>query len=154
PGFEMLRRLKPNLLTITETTAQETQLITSGDIWIQHWWDGRTLSTKKIGVPIDFATPKEGAWAVITYICIVRGTRNADIANDFINASLDPEAQIAFSTALPYGPTNLRTVLPESLQKLGVVYGKNALDRLEILDWQKIAPLRAPWTDKWNSIMR
>jgi putative spermidine/putrescine transport system substrate-binding protein len=153
-GFDMLRKLKPNVLTLTQSVAQETQLITSGDIWIQHWYDGRTLQLKRNGVPVDFVTPKEGAYATITYIAIVKGTKNRDIANDYLNFALTSQAQIAFSEALPYGPTNLEVKLPEDLRTLGVVYGRNALDNLIVIDWEKVAPQRSSWIEKFNQIMK
>ena len=66
PGFEALGDLaENNLFAVGESTAMMNQMITSGDVMIAAWWDGRTYELKNSGVPVDYVTPEEGAFACI-----------------------------------------------------------------------------------------
>ncbi len=154
PGFAKLQELKPNLLTITETTAQIIQLLTDGELWLTPFWDGRTIAMKRQGLPVEFATPKEGAYGTITYITMVKGTRYADLAHEFINQLLSQEGQIAFVQNIGYGPTNRRVELPQSMIDEGVLYGQAQVEAMNVLDWNALAPKRGEWLERWNSVMR
>jgi len=155
PGFQKLEQLKQQLLTITETNAaQQTQLLQSGDLWITHFWDGRTIALKRQGVSVEFITPKEGAFGTITYIAMIKGSQLTDLDHEFINLMISPEGQVAFGKYIGYGPTNAKAKLPDEYLKEGVLYGKEQVDRMRVLDWDKLLPKRPEWLDRWNSIMR
>lgn len=154
PGFEKLAELKPNLLTITDSTAQVTQLLTSGDLWLTHFWDGRTIQMARDGVPVQFVAPKEGPFATITYMGMIKGTELPDLAHEFINLMLGEAGQVAFAENIGYGPTNKKVVLPESMIEEGVLYGQEQVDAMRILDWEKITQLEAEWLERWNEAVR
>lgn len=154
PGFDKLAELKPGLLTITETTAQVTELLVSGDLWLTHFWDGRTIALARDGVPVAFAAPEEGAFATITYISMIKGTALPDLAHEFIELMLSQQGQVAFGQYIGYGPTNMTIQLPEPLIAEGVLYGQDQVEAMQILDWEALAPIKAEWLERWNAAMR
>ena len=154
PGFTKLKELKPNLLTVTETTGQVTQLLTSGDLWITHFWDGRTISMKRTGVPIEFADPKEGSYATITYAAVLKASKLPELGHEFVERMLSLDGQVAFGKHIGYGPTNAKVKIPDEYIREGVLFGKDQVERMRILDWKKMAPKRAEWLEKWNDAVR
>lgn len=150
PGFERLSALKPNLLTVTDSTAQVTQLLTDGDLWLTHFWDGRTIQAARSGVPVAFVAPKEGPFATITYVAMIKGTEHSDLAYEFIELMLSTAGQQAFGEQIGYGPTNQTVVLPDSMIAEGVLYGPEEVEAMRILDWESLIGLEAEWLERWS----
>lgn len=149
PAFEKYEELAPNLLTISASTAQLTDMLTRGEVWIAPWWDGRALSLEDSGAPVGYVLPDEGAYATIVMFSIPKGTKNQDLAYKFIEMSLEPEAQIGFAKEMYYGPTNQETELPSELADR-VIYGKEMVESLQFVDWEQVAKDRSEWIDRWN----
>lgn len=154
PGFAKLAELRPNLLTITDSTAQVTQLLTDGDLWLTHFWDGRTIQAARDDIPVKFVTPKEGSFATITYVGMIKGTELPDLAYEFIDLMLSESGQVAFGEHIGYGPTNKKVVLPEEMIAEGVLYGQEQVDEMRILDWEAITQMESEWLDRWNEAVR
>ncbi|MCA9876129.1 MAG: ABC transporter substrate-binding protein, partial [Thermomicrobiales bacterium] len=150
PGFEKLTELKPNLLTVTNSTAQVTQLLTDGDLWLTHFWDGRTIQAARDGIPVAFVAPEEGAFATITYVSMISGSKHPDLAHELIDLMLSTAGQRAFGEEIGYGPTNKEVVLPEEMIAEGVLYGSDEVDAMRILDWEALSLKEAEWLERWN----
>jgi putative spermidine/putrescine transport system substrate-binding protein len=148
PSFERYKELAPNLLTVSASTAQLTDMLTRGEVWIAPWWDGRALNLQDNIDTIGFVRPEEGAYATIVEFSIPKGTKNADMAYKFIDMALDAEAQKGFAEDMYYGPTNKTVELPEELASR-VVYGDDVKD-LQFVDWKYIATVRSEWINRWN----
>jgi putative spermidine/putrescine transport system substrate-binding protein len=149
PAFEMIKALAPNLLTISQTTAQMTDMLTRGDVWIAPWWDGRALNLQAKGVPVGFVRPIEGAFATVVEFSIPKGTPKVDLAYKFIDMALSPEAQLGFAKEMFYGPVNRTVVLPDDLAAK-VVYGETEVKKLKYVDWDYISTVRSQWIERWN----
>jgi len=149
PAFQRFEKLAPNLLTVSPSTAEMTQLLSNGDVWIAPWWDGRALNLQAQGAHVGFVRPKEGSYATIVEYAIPKGSKNADMAYKFMDMTLQSKAQIGLAKDMYYGPTLKTTKLPSDLASK-VVYGEAAVKSLQIVDWPYIATVRAQWIDKWN----
>ncbi|WP_167578059.1 ABC transporter substrate-binding protein [Ammoniphilus sp. YIM 78166] len=149
PAFDRFKKLAPNLLTVSASTAQLTDMLTRGDVWIAPWWDGRALNLEDKVSNIGFVRPEEGAYATIVMLSIPKNAQNQDMAYKFLNMALNPEAQVGFSQDMYYGPTNKNTKLPEELAQR-VVYGEEEIEKLQFVDWDHIATVRSQLIDRWN----
>ncbi len=152
-GFDKMKLLKPNLLTLTTTTGQINQLLTDGDLWITHFWDGRCIYLKRAGVKVEYVDPKEGPYATITYITMVKGAKHPELAYEFIEYVLKAENQGVWTKYIGYGPTNKKTVLDKKYIEEGVLYGEQQVKAMRMLPWQELANKRAPWLETWNTVM-
>jgi len=143
PGFEAMAKLKNE--TIFKAASDLPGLFGQGDIWIMPYDTGNTYKTQQSGLPVAFATPKEGSPAVFITACIAKGAKNADVANGAIDYLLRPEAQVAIAQAMRWTASNKNTTLPPELAA-----EVPAVDQLAQLDREKINANRAAWTERWN----
>ena len=150
PGFEALGDLaENNLFAVGESTAMMNQMITSGDVMIAAWWDGRTYELKNSGVPVDYVTPEEGAFACINEWVISKDCQCPNLAYAFINLCLDPENQMSIIPATGYGPCDTVSgeMLPDELKER-VIDTPEEVETLIILDWPYISTQNATWIER------
>lgn len=143
PGFEAMAKLKGE--TIFAAASDLPTLFGQGDIWLMPYDTGNTYKNQQAGLPIAFASPKEGSPAVKITACIAKGAPNADVAGAAIDQMLSPEAQIKIADSMRWTPTNPETVLPAELAQ----HVPN-VSQLVSLDREKINVNRAAWIERWN----
>jgi putative spermidine/putrescine transport system substrate-binding protein len=85
-----------------EHGAQCAQLLIDGEIELGSAWNGRLYDPKKDGAPVDY-TFKESLLVTGAWI-IVKGTKNAKWAKEFVAHTLDVKNQAEYSNHIPYGP--------------------------------------------------
>src|SRR5829696_2933523 len=93
PGFELLKKLKPNILTFYTQHAQLAQLFTQGDVAMASWTSDRAQAAIDGGAPLGWTIPKEGAYIIDSTIGIAKGTKNLEAAQKYVNFALSAEAQ-------------------------------------------------------------
>jgi putative spermidine/putrescine transport system substrate-binding protein len=120
-----------------------------GEVMYAGIWDGRAYTFQKQGLPVKFVYPEEGALAWIGYLVMANGTRHTSAAEKLINYILSPEAQLSFTEAIRYGPTNKKVVLPPELAN-AVVYGEERVSKLVPMDHAYIAQNLDIWYKRFN----
>jgi putative spermidine/putrescine transport system substrate-binding protein len=143
PGFEAMKRLRG--ATIFSAPSDVQTLFSQGDIWIMPYDAASAVRTARMGLPIAFATPREGAPAVFLTACIAKNTRNADMSAAVIDRMLAPDSQIAVAREVVWGPSNTTVQLPPE-----VAATVARPDQLAVLDRDTINAKRAEWTERWN----
>jgi putative spermidine/putrescine transport system substrate-binding protein len=121
----------------------------SEEVWLTVMWLARGFMWKKSGIPLSHVIPKEGASSIVFEASVPRNARNKDGGFTYLNAMLDPKAQIAFADKMGYVPTVSDAVLPEDLVKQ---VSLSEADRAKLLkpDFKYYAE-RSPRTlDFWN----
>ena len=152
PGFKALSRMKRNIATIYKAPDEMSQLLTSGEAWIGPWYGDRLSSLKRKGAPVAFVTPKEGAIAILSAVCIAKGTRQRAAAHNFINSQISARVNKKFITTIAEGPTNKSVQLdPKFLRENYIPYGPKAMSALVSLDSKTIARNLPDWISRWQS---
>jgi putative spermidine/putrescine transport system substrate-binding protein len=147
PGFELLKKLKPNILTFYTQHAQLAQLFTQGDVVMASWTSDRGQAAIDGGAPLAWTVPKEGAYIIDSTIGIAKGTKNLEAAQKYVNFVLSSEAQAANAQHTYLGPVNGEVKLaPEIAQRLPVA----DLPRLKPADWDYVTTVRPQWTQRWT----
>ncbi len=102
---------KPLLLTYFEADEEVQQLFKSGDAWISFGWtaDANVLSEEE-GVPVEYVSPKEGAFSWVCGYSILKGTQMPNAAHALINHYLDPELQHYEATEFEYFVANSKVL--------------------------------------------
>jgi putative spermidine/putrescine transport system substrate-binding protein len=143
PGFEAMKRLRG--ATIFRAPSDVQTLFSQGDIWIMPYDAASAVRTARMGLPIAFATPREGAPAVFLTACIAKNTRNADMSAAVIDRLLSPESQVAVAREVVWGPSNPTVQLPPDVASTVA-----RPDQLAVLDRDTINAKRSEWTERWN----
>lgn len=145
PGFEAMKRLRPNVRKFYKSNPEAAQLFERNEVNIGAWFDGRTWGLADGGMPIKFAVPKEGATVGMVSYHIAKNTPKMEACKQFVNFAISVEAQEGFCNGMQYGPVNRKAKLvPPASERVP------PLSKLVMLDWFKIEPQMASWLDRWN----
>ena len=109
-----LKKLQPRVLPTNEAMAQALQ---SGEVWMVPMWRARAIQWQNAGIPVTDVVPSEGATPIVFEFAVPKNAPNKDAAYAFLNASLEPQAQIGFAQKMGYGPTVTNAELPPDLAK-------------------------------------
>lgn len=104
----------------------------------------------KAAVPnAKFVTPSEGAYAVMNTINVVKGSKNKELAEEFINWQLSQDVQAKSAKAKVDSPVNTKVELTAE-EAEGVTYGAEVVEKLNKLDMEFVNQQVKGWTDRWN----
>lgn len=149
PGFELIKELKPSIVTFYTQHAQLAQLFTQGDVWITSWTTDRSQAMIDNGAAVAWTIPEESAYIIDSTIGIAKGTKHLEAAEKYINFVLGEEAQAANAEHTYLAPVNSAVELaPEVAAKLPV--GEGVLEGLKQADWDYVTTVRPDWTKQWN----
>ncbi|HXG40913.1 MAG TPA: hypothetical protein VNJ28_08220 [Candidatus Limnocylindrales bacterium] len=79
---------------------------------------------------------------------IVKGTSFPELAQRFVNLTLDGEHQMGMVRRFKYPPSNRNVKLPAELERIKV--GEGQLEQSARLDWKKINDHRGAYLERWN----
>lgn len=149
PGFAKLTELKPRLLTLYNTSAQVASLFAQDEIWAAPVGRFAWGNLVRTGKPLAWALPVEGQPGVINTASIVRGTRNTDLAYQFIDFILSDEVQLAQAIDLVDSPTNKAIRVPAD--KAEQLTADPILVRsLRFSNFDYLLGVQSAWIDRWN----
>jgi putative spermidine/putrescine transport system substrate-binding protein len=150
PGFEKWKQLVPNLHSTYETFGAVTPLLAQGEIWM--CFGGGRWANHFImkGAPIERAPVREGAFASLNAMVLVRHPTLEPLGKDLINRLLAPEVQAEFTRVAQIGPVNQRAAVRPDIARL-VPFGPDDARSLVSLDWRHVHKHWAAWADRWSN---
>lgn len=122
------------------------QLFQQEEIWIMPFWTGRMLNLKASGLPLEIYY-QENFFAVDIGYVIPKG-KNAALAQELVNVTLDPAVQLRLLETFKYQPVNRNVQIPEGLRE--AVLPDYAKDRAAQIDWVKVNHHSDRDLDRWN----
>jgi putative spermidine/putrescine transport system substrate-binding protein len=136
-GIAKIASLKAHSYPASSSTIEA--LMKSGDVWAAPWTNGRAWGLTDQGLPIRFIIPEDGGFGHTTTIDVVKGTKYAKEAQNYINLVLDPLPQLGQANEIPYGPTTrlLAPVLaayPAMAQKFPS--SPKDIEKLYVINWE------------------
>jgi putative spermidine/putrescine transport system substrate-binding protein len=147
PGFKKLAELRPSKLTVFWT--DWAPLDKSGDVIAATEFDYYLETMKSQKYPIDYVIPKEKGFASPEYVSIVKGTKNQEIAETFLDLMASAPVQAAFAQETFQGPTN-KTVRLDASVAARCACGAR-VDQLRFFDPAVFADRRPAWTERLNT---
>ncbi len=148
PGFEAIKRLKPNIQMMYTQPDQIIPLFERGDIALAVWYTDRTGAAALKGVPVAAAYPSEGAIGIVPTVSVPKASPKRELAQKYIAALLSPEGQLCFAKSQFAGPTNKKVQVPPDLAKL-VPYGP-LVQRMFFPDTDLVARKFPEWSERWG----
>jgi putative spermidine/putrescine transport system substrate-binding protein len=148
PGIEFAARLvKEQDAIIIENADQGSQVFQRDEVDVMPFWNGRAVRLGNAGLPTKFKMVQHGITVGVGFT-ILKGTQNREAANTFVNNTLTPDLQTAFSDWSKYPPTNKAAVVPPDLEAFRI--SDEVLSMTADLDWDKINDHRSEYLEKWN----
>ena len=148
PAWQAIKQLQPFVIAPNPTAlAQlfEREEIVIGPLWST---DAAVLASK--GLPIKFVKPQPGAIAIISFLSIIKGSQNTQLAHELLNGVLSVEYQTK-AAAKPYffGPTNVKVAVPaEAAEYIPTTLSE--VRRLQTVNWPVVVPMRVAIVERWN----
>lgn len=104
---QRLIELKPNIFHYWSDYTELNQLVASGDIKVASGaWNDAYLVMLQEGVPAEYIVPSEGRMAWVCGYGISSETKDLDLAYDYLDALMAPEANGTMANDYAYGPGN------------------------------------------------
>ena len=145
PGFEAMKRLKPNIRKFYLSNSEAGQLIERGDAVIGAMYDAASWFMTDGGKPIRWMIPKEGVLVGMVSLHIAPKTVHMALAKKFVNFVISPGPQAGFCNQMTVGPVNTKAKLvPPASDRVPI------LDSIIMPDWFKIVEQMPDWIDRWN----
>lgn len=148
PGIQAVAELvQKNDAIIMENVDQGMKLFQREEIVMAPFWNGRTFALQDGGTPVAIEYVPN-AIALGAGFVIVKGTTMGDLAQRFVNDTLDGQNQIEMTRLFKYPPASRKARLPADLERVRVP--EKELAHTARLDWKKINDHRSAYLDRWN----
>lgn len=149
--FAKMEELKPNVMK-TYTSANDTiTMLNQGEISVAVLLDYSYTSAKSASEDYVWVDPTEGSYSGFNTINIIKGTKNKELAEAFVNFYISKEVQEAEALDGVDAPVRKDVALTEE-QAANFTYGEEMINSLQIPDWAVINENKADWTNRWNEL--
>lgn len=150
PGVERLTALAP-LVQTWEPKPDAYTLVASGSADVAIGWNARSqFHVNESGGRLGSVLPADGTVSQVNVIGAVKGTRQRDLVETFIDYALGAEAQARFSAAMYYAPTNTAVQLDDATrQRIPLLDAANRA-RLIPVDWLQVGAMRERILEPWR----
>jgi putative spermidine/putrescine transport system substrate-binding protein len=147
PGFKKLAELRPSKLTVfwTDWAAMNK----TGDVTIATEFDYYLETMKEQKYPIEYVVPKEKGFGLPESVSLVKGTKNQEIGEAFMNLMMSAKVQAAFANEMFAGPINKTVQLSPAIGSR-IAYGAR-VEQLRFFDPVLFADKRPAWTERINT---
>ncbi|MCW3474236.1 ABC transporter substrate-binding protein [Limobrevibacterium gyesilva] len=149
PAKKMLLDLKKNEPKIYPSHEQLAQALKAEEVWITPMWLARGFMWRKAGIKLAHAVPEEGAIPVVFEAAVPKNARNKAHAWAYLNAMLDPQAQLGFADRMGYVPTVTNATLPAEIAgQIGFTPAEQ--EKFRVPDYSYQAKVLPEILDFWN----
>jgi len=147
-GFQFMAELmKKNDAIMYNNSDTVAQAFIREEIVAAPFWNGRSNTMSKSGVPVKIIYPK-GWIATGSGQIISKGSKFTTQANLLVNNFLDATLQLPLSMAFGYPPSNSKAVLPADYEFMKIP--ESDFTRAAQLDYSRISNGMAKNLERWN----
>ncbi|MBW2123343.1 MAG: extracellular solute-binding protein [Deltaproteobacteria bacterium] len=147
--FRISAELATHVKKFYKGGAELFQLIKTGEVVMGTYYSGGTFSEMNKGTNVRMVFPKEGAVAWIGYLTVMKGTKNRDLAEAFINWCIAPENQTHFAQINGGWVSNTKAKIAPALK--GVVPSSNEeFKKTFFFDWDLLNKQWGELEERWK----
>lgn len=148
PGLQKIKQMQP--YSYFDTSGNATNSFQSGEVVIGAHYASAAWALSDKGFPVTYVVPKEGALGGDIRLHMTKGTKNAKIAQEFINFAIATEQATCMSNRLYIAPATTGVKLSDRA-KQRMPWGPNgSIENLKITDWKTVNQYRSAISDQWN----
>jgi putative spermidine/putrescine transport system substrate-binding protein len=141
---------KKDIVTFYVKSSQLVQLMQQEEIWAAPIGRFSWAPFTKLGMPIGWATPKEGQTGGMNVMVVTNGSKNHDLALQFMDFWLSTEIQEKLALKLVDSPANKEVKVPDAVAA-NLTYGEDTAKSLALIPSSAELDQRAAWLKEWNA---
>jgi len=150
PGFKAIKAIKNKIVKFYFKTSELLTMFKRDEVWVAPTLHLFYRSFKKTGLDVEWLDPVEGSPAVFNVIAIVKGTKNYDLAHEYINFVLSDGIQRINALKLGNSPMNRFVRLSKEESKY-LTYGDETIKKLLFIDMDNLVSNLDEWIERWNN---
>ena len=153
-GWQKLAALKPNVQTVYDNNVTAVLQVAQGQADIAGPDFSKTvLPYAAKQAPVAMSYPKEGVFAGVNTVTLVKNGPNPELGAAFADRMLDPAVQKGLAEATLAAPTISGVTLTPDVAKV-VAYPESRIDEMNMLiaDWSYVIPRRGEIVEKYNQV--
>ncbi len=140
---------RDDIVTFYVRSSQLATLMQQEEIWAAPIGRFAWENFAKMGLPIAWATPKEGQTGGLNVMVLAKGSENQDLAMEFMDFWLSTEIQTALAEALVDSPANKEVTVSDEIAE-NLTYGAETVDSLKLIPSDVALDHRDEWLALWN----
>jgi putative spermidine/putrescine transport system substrate-binding protein len=152
-AWPKMQALKPNVLTIFDNQSIAIQ-VAQGQADIAGIFYSKSVYPYTIqGAPVDMCYPREGTFAGINTVTLVKNCPQRELAIAFIDWMLSPDMQQLLAEQTLTAPSLHGLSFKPEVEKY-MAYPESKMDEMQIFspDWVLINPTRSHLIEKYNEV--
>lgn len=152
-AWPKMEALKPNVLSIFESQTTVMQ-VANGQADVAGIFYSKTVYPYTVkGVPVEMCYPREGAFAGINTVTLVKNAPDRELGIAFINHMLEPTIQKLLAEETLTAPSISGLEFKPDVARF-MAYPEAKMDEMQIFspDWTFINPIRAKLLERYNQV--
>jgi len=141
---------KDDIVTFYVRSSQLVQLMQQEEIWAAPIGRFAWAGFSKMDMPIKWATPKEGQSGGMNVMVLTKGSKNRDLALEFMDFWLSTDIQTALAENLVDSPANKDVVVSDEVAD-NLTYGAETVKNLHLIPSEVALDNRENWLSQWNN---
>ncbi len=138
------------IVTFYVKSSQLVQLMRQEEIWAAPVGRFSWAPFTKLGLPIAWATPKEGQTGGLNVMVLTKGSKNQDLAMKFMDFWLSTEIQTKLAENLVDSPANAEVKVSDEVAN-NITYGEEIAKNLKLIPSAVALDQREVWLSEWNT---
>lgn len=148
-AFAKVKELNKGVVKYYGQTSEFVNMFSQGEIAAGPIMEMYVKDLKAAVPDTKFISPQEGAYAIMNTVNVVKGSKNKQLAEDFINWHLSKEVQEKSAKAKVDSPVNTTLQLSAD-EAQGITYGADVVSKLIKMDMKFVNQNLKTWIDRWN----
>lgn len=149
-AIDAVGQRRDDIVTFYDKSSQLVQLMKQEEIWAAPIGRFNWAPFTKLGLPIAWATPKEGQTGGMNTMVLVKGSKKRDLALQFMDFWLSTEIQTKLAERLVDSPAN-KDVRVSPLIAGNLTYGEDTAKNLQLIPSPVTLDNRDVWLKEWNA---
>ncbi len=148
--IEAIGAKKDEIVTFYVKSSQLVQLMQQEEIWAAPVGRFSWAPFTKLDLPIAWATPKEGLTGGMNVMVVTKGSKNQDLALEFMDFWLSTEVQTKLAEKLVDSPANAQVKVSDEIAG-NLTYGEDTAKSLKLIPSSVALDNRDTWLSEWNA---
>ncbi len=148
--IDALGEKKDKIVTFYVKSSQLVQLMQQEEIWAAPIGRFAWAGFAKMDFPIKWATPKEGQTGGMNVLVLTKGSKNQDLALQFMDFWLSTDVQTKLAEKLIDSPANMEVKVSDEVAN-NITYGEDTAKSLKLIPSAVALDNREAWLAEWNA---